>query len=51
MECRFPLVLGPYEAKVIVVGRLVQEGGLRAAEPSFAAGETFAALDGDGSWT
>jgi hypothetical protein len=41
-----PLVLGPYEAKVIVVGPLSKKG-VAAAEPSFAKGETFAALDGD----
>jgi len=44
---RFPLVLGPYEAKVVVVGPL--PGGVAAAEPSFASGNTLAALDGD--WT
>jgi alpha-L-rhamnosidase len=44
---RFPLVLGPYEAKVVVVGPL--PGGVAAAEPSFASGNTVAALDGD--WT
>ena len=44
---RFPLVLGPYEAKVAVVGPL--PGGVAAAEPSFAYGNTVAALDGD--WT
>ena len=41
-----PLVLGPYETKVIVVGPLPKKG-VAAAEPSFATGETFAALDGD----
>jgi hypothetical protein len=40
-----PLVLGPYETKVIVVGPLPK--GVAAAEPSFAAGDTFATLDGD----
>ncbi|HWB86445.1 MAG TPA: glycosyl hydrolase [Bryobacteraceae bacterium] len=42
---QFPLVLGPYETKVVVIGPL--PGGVAAAEPSFAAGETLAALDGD----
>jgi hypothetical protein len=41
-----PLSLGPYEAKVIVVGPLAK-GVAAAPEPSFAAGETFATLDGD----
>ena len=47
---RVPLVLGPYEAKVVVVGPL--PGGspnVAAAEPSFAAGNTVAELGGD--WT
>ena len=44
---RFPLVLGPYEAKVVVVGPL--PGGVGAPEPSFAAGSTLADLGGD--WT
>jgi hypothetical protein len=44
---RFPLVLGPYEAKVVVVGPL--PSGLAAAEPSFASGQTLMQLDGD--WT
>jgi hypothetical protein len=44
---RFPLVLGPYEAKVVVVGPL--PGGVAAAEPSLASGNTLAELDGD--WT
>jgi len=42
---RVPLVLGPYEAKVIVVGPLPR--GVAAAEPSFASGDTFADLNGD----
>ncbi len=46
-----PLVLGPYETKVIVVGPL--SGGAGAPEPSFAAsrtpGDTVAELGGD--WT
>jgi hypothetical protein len=42
-----PLVLGPYEAKVVVVGPLPKE--VAEAEPSFATGTTVAALDGD--WT
>jgi hypothetical protein len=44
---KVPLVLGPYEAKVIVVGPLAKKGFAAAPEPSFAAGETFATLDGD----
>ena len=40
-------MLGPYEAKVIVVGPLPKKGVAAAPEPSFAAGETFATLDGD----
>ena len=44
---RFPLVLGPYEAKVVVVGPL--PSGVSVAEPSFATGNTLAELDGD--WT
>ena len=44
---RFPLALGPYEAKVVVVGPL--PSGAAAAEPSFAAGNTLAELGGD--WT
>ena len=44
---RLPLVLGPYEAKVVVVGPL--PGGVAAAEPSLASGNTLAELGGD--WT
>jgi hypothetical protein len=44
---RFPLALGPYEAKVVVVGPL--PSGVAASEPSFAAGNTLAELGGD--WT
>ena len=44
---RIPLTLGPYEAKVIVVGPLPSGAG--APEPSFASGNTLAELDGD--WT
>jgi hypothetical protein len=44
---RFPLVLGPYEAKVVVIGPLPT--GVRAPEPSFAAGTILAELGGD--WT
>jgi hypothetical protein len=44
---RFPLVLGPYEAKVVVVGPL--PGGAAAPEPSLAPGNTLAELGGD--WT
>jgi hypothetical protein len=42
-----PLVLGPYETRVIVVGPLPKDVG--AAEPSFVAGSTVAELDGDWS--
>jgi hypothetical protein len=42
---KIPLVLAPYEAKVIVVGPLGKE--VAAAEPSFATGDTLMALDGD----
>jgi hypothetical protein len=44
---RFPLVLAPYEAKVVVVGPL--PGGVGAPEPSLVAGITLAELGGD--WT
>ena len=44
---RFPLVLGPYEAKVVVVGPL--PSGVGVPEPSFATGSTLANLDGDWS--
>jgi hypothetical protein len=44
---RVPLALGPYEAKVIVLGPLPK--GAAATEPSFATGEKLAELDGD--WT
>jgi hypothetical protein len=44
---RFPLVLGPYEAKLVVVGPLPT--GVAAPEPSFASGTTLAELSGD--WT
>jgi len=43
----FPLVLGPYEAKLVVVGPL--PSGVAAPEPSFASGTTLAELGGD--WT
>ena len=42
---RFPLVLGPYETKVVVVGPL--PAGVAAPEPSFASGTTLAELGGD----
>jgi hypothetical protein len=42
---RFPLVLAPYEAKVVVVGPL--PGAVAAPEPSLASGTTLAELDGD----
>jgi hypothetical protein len=41
-----PLTLGPYEAKVVVVGPLAK-GIAAAAEPSFASGDTVADLSGD----
>jgi hypothetical protein len=44
---RIPLTLGPYEAKVIVIGPL--PGGAADPEPSFASGATLAELNGD--WT
>ena len=44
---RFPLVLSPYETKVVVVGPLPV--GVAAPEPSFASGNTLAELGGD--WT
>jgi hypothetical protein len=44
---RFPLVLGPYEAKVVVVGPI--PSGAAAPEPSLASGDTLAELGGD--WT
>jgi hypothetical protein len=42
---RFPLVLGPYEAKLVVVGPL--PSGVAAPEPSLASGNTLAELGGD----
>jgi hypothetical protein len=42
---RFPLVLGPYETKVVVVGPL--PSGVAAPEPSLVSGNTLAELDGD----
>ena len=44
---RFPLVLGPYETKVVVVGPL--PGGVAPPERSWASGSTLAELGGD--WT
>src|SRR5271157_4974009 len=44
---RFPLVLGPYEAKVVVVGPL--PSGVAAPEPSLVSGNTLVDLGGD--WT
>ncbi len=41
-----PLSLGPYEAKVIVVGPMAK-GVAAAPEPSFVSGDTLMALDGD----
>ena len=42
---KVPLVLGPYEAKVVVVGPLPKV--VAAAEPSFVSGDTVADLSGD----
>jgi hypothetical protein len=42
---KIPLVLGPYETKVVVLGPLPKD--VAAAEPSFAGGDTVATLDGD----
>jgi hypothetical protein len=42
---QIPLVLGPYEAKVIVVGPLPK--AVAEAEPSFIDGKDLAVLDGD----
>jgi hypothetical protein len=42
---KIPLLLAPYQAKVIVVGPLPKE--LATAEPSFAAGATLTELTGD----
>jgi hypothetical protein len=45
---KIPLVLGPYEAKMVVAGPLPKEAA--GVEPSFAtAGDTVATLDGDWS--
>ena len=44
---RFPLALGPYEAKVVVVGPFPD--GVAPPEPSLASANTLAELDGD--WT
>jgi hypothetical protein len=45
---KIPLVLGPYEAKVVVVGPL-PKGIAGAAEPSFVGGDTLATLGGEWS--
>jgi hypothetical protein len=42
---RFPLVLGPYETKIVVVGSL--PSGVAAPEPSSVSGNTLAELGGD----
>ena len=42
---KIPLLLGPYEAKVVVVGPLPK--GVGTPEPSFASGDTLMTLDGD----
>jgi hypothetical protein len=44
---RFPLVLGPYETKLVVVGP--SSGASRDPEPNLASGDTLAELGGD--WT
>jgi hypothetical protein len=48
---RFPLLLEPYETKVVVVGPPAGEGGggRGGPEPSFVSGTTLVELDGD--WT
>src|ERR1035437_1153253 len=46
---RFPLVLGPYETKVVVVGPPAGGGGPGGPEPSLVSGTTLMELDGD--WT
>lgn len=46
---KIPLVLAPYQAKVIVIGPLPKEAA--AAEPSFAAGTTLAELTGEWNLT
>jgi hypothetical protein len=44
---RFPLVLGPYETKVVVVGPPAGGGGPGGSEPSLVSGTTLAELGGD----
>jgi hypothetical protein len=46
---RFPLLLGPYETKVVVVGPPAGEGGggRGGAEPSYTSGTTLTELGGD----
>jgi hypothetical protein len=46
---RFPLVLGPYETKVVVVGPPAGQSGPGGPEPSLLSGITLTELDGD--WT
>ena len=46
---RFPLVLGPYETKVVVVGAL--PSGVGAPEPSFARAILWRTSTGTGLWT
>jgi hypothetical protein len=46
---RFPLALGPYETKVVVVGPPAGAGGPGGPEPSLLSGTTLTELDGD--WT
>jgi len=44
---RFPLLLEPYETKVVVVGPPAGGGGPGGAEPSWTSGTTLAELSGD----
>jgi hypothetical protein len=44
---RFPLLLEPYETKVVVVGPPAGGGGPGGAEPSWTSGTTLAELGGD----
>jgi hypothetical protein len=46
---RFPLVLGPYETKVVVVGPPAGQAGPGGSEPSLVSGATLVELGGD--WT
>jgi len=44
---RFPLVLGPYETKVVVVGPPAGQSGPGGPEPSLVSGTTLLELNGD----